>query len=150
MFRNLTIVMGVFVFLFSGVANAESKKEAVIRMINSAIAHYEKVGEEKAFKDFAVKDGDFNHGEFYLFINDFDTGVMVFHGANGKLVGKNLDKLKDTDGKTFVVDMRVMAKDNGEGWVDYKWPHAVTKKITQKHTFVKTAGNLYFGMGYSD
>ncbi len=150
MFRNLSIILGVCVFLFSGVANAESKKEAVMRMIDAAIAHYEKVGEEQAFKDFAVKDSDFNHGEFYLFVNDLDSGVMVFHGANDKLVGKNLDKLKDTDGKTFVVDMRNVAKEKGAGWVDYKWPHAVTKKITQKHSYVKSNGKLYFGMGYSE
>ncbi|MBL4908036.1 MAG: cache domain-containing protein, partial [Sneathiella sp.] len=55
---------------------------------------------------------------------------------------------KDTDGKQFVLEMRKVAQGPGEGWVDYKWPHPVTKKITQKYSYVKTSGNVYFGIGY--
>lgn len=137
------------VLLVSGIANAENKKDVVTMMMNDAIAHYEKVGQDQAFKDFAVKDSDYKHGEYYIFITEFESGTLVFHGANAKLVGKNLGKLKDTDGKLFVTEMRKKA-DSGESWVDYKWPHAVTKKITQKHTYVKSAGKVYFGIGYSD
>ena len=150
MFRGLSIALGLCILLVSGIASAENKKDIVTKMMNDAIAHYEKVGQDQAFKDFGVKDGDFNHGEYYIFITEFESGALVFHGANEKLVGKNLGKLKDTDGKLFVADMRKLAEDKGEGWVDYKWPHAVTKKITQKHTYVKTAGKVYFGIGYSD
>lgn len=150
MLRKLSIILGVCIIFFAGLANAEDKKASVEKMISDAIAHFEKVGQEQAFKDFAVKGSDFNHGEYYLFISKLEDGIMVFHGANAKLVGKNLGKLKDTDGKPFVLEMRELARSAGTGWVDYKWPHAVTKKITQKHSFIKVAGDLYFGMGYSE
>lgn len=150
MLRNLSIILGVCVLFFTGIANAEDKRASVEEMVASAIAHYNKVGQEQAFKDFSVKDGEFKHGEYYLFVTNLSDNMLVFHGANVKLAGKNLGKLKDTDGKLFVLDMRKIAKTVGEGWVDYKWPHAVTKKITQKHTYVKSSGSYYFAMGFSE
>ncbi len=148
MLRGLSIILGVCFLFVANVASAEDKKAVVTKMMNDAIAHYEKVGSEQAFKDFAVKDGDYNHGEYYIFITDMTDYSLVFHGANAKLVGKNLEKLKDTDGKQFVLEMRKVAESTGDGWVDYKWPHPVTKKITQKYSYVRTTGKVYFGIGY--
>jgi len=150
MFRGLAVILSMCVFLVSGLANAAEKKETVIAMMNAAISHYEKVGQEQAFKDFAVKNGDFNKGEIYIFVTEMKEFSLVFHGANAKLVGKKLGKLKDSDGKLFVAEIREVATGPGEGWVDYKWPNPATKKIAQKHTFVKRSGDVYFAIGYSD
>lgn len=150
MFRGLAVILSMCVFLVSGLANAADKKETVITMMNAAISHYEQVGQEQAFNDFAVKNSEFNKGEIYIFVTDIESATLVFHGANQKLSGKNLNKLKDTDGKLFVMEIRETATGPGEGWVDYKWPNPVTKKIAQKHTFVKRAGDVYFAIGYSD
>ena len=98
----------------------------------SSISHYNKVGAEQAFKDFAVKGGEFNKGAIYVFVSSLKGEGVIFHGANSKLVGKKLGKLKDIDGKLFVKESRDIANGPGEGWVDYKWPHPETKKITQK------------------
>jgi cytochrome c len=137
-------------FLFAGVASADEKKDTVVDMMDGAVSHYESVGQDQAFQDFAKKGGDFNKGEFYVFVTEINNGKLVFHGANEKLVGKNLSKLKDTDGKHFVTEMRTVATGPGVGWVDYKWTHPETKKIAQKHTYVKRSGDVYFGIGYFD
>ncbi|MBL4908037.1 MAG: cache domain-containing protein [Sneathiella sp.] len=148
MFRGLSVILGVCFLFVAGVANAADKKETVSQMMQAAISHYNKVGQEQAFKDFAVKDSEYNHGEYYIFVTDLKNSKLVFHGANERLVGKNLTKLKDTDGKSFVIAMREVANGPGEGWVDYKWPHPVTKKIAQKNSYVKTSGDVYFVIGY--
>lgn len=150
MFKTLSVITSLAVFLVAGLANAADKKETVVEMMNKAISHFEAVGPEQAYKDFAVKDTDYNHGEFYIFVTSMKDGSLTFHGANPKLMGKKLGKLKDTDGKLFVLEFREVANGPGEGWVDYKWPHAVTKKITPKHTYIKKTGDHYFGIGYSD
>ena len=148
MFRTISILTGLAVFLFAGAVNAEGKKDIVISMMENSISHFEKVGAEQAYKDFSVKGSEYNKGEFYIFVTALNDGSLTFHGANPRLVGKNLGKLKDIDGKMFVTEFREVANGPGEGWVDYKWPHPETKKITPKHTFIKKSGDYYFGIGY--
>ena len=150
MLRVLSLVVGMGMFLFAGVASADERKEAVVEMMNAAVAHYEEVGQEQAFKDFSVRGSEFNHGEYYIFATDLTTHENIFHGVHPKLIGKNLEKLKDTDGKPCVLEMREVAQSSGEGWVDYKWTHPETKKVAQKHSYVKRTGNVYFGIGYFD
>ena len=104
MSRVISLVVGMSLFLFAGIAGADDKKETVIEMMNNAVGHYEEVGQEQAFKDFSVKGSEYNQGEFYVFITEMKDRNLIFHGANEKLVGKNLEKLKDTDGKNFVTE----------------------------------------------
>jgi signal transduction histidine kinase len=64
-------------------------------------------------------------------------GVVLAHGANEKLVGKNLIELKDQNGKLFAREFIEVGTSKGEGWVDYDWTSPVTKKVEGKSTFVK-------------
>jgi signal transduction histidine kinase len=84
--------------------------------------------------------------DLYIFAYDFD-GVVLAHGANPKLVGRNLYNLKDTDGKYLIRELIEAAK-AGSGWVDYKWSHPKMKKIMQKTAFVKKVDDgLWIGCG---
>jgi len=148
MYKTFSVLASLAIFLFASTVSAESKKETVVSMMENSISHFNKVGSEQAYKDFAVKGSEFNKGEFYVFVTSMNNGVLTFHGANSRLVGKNLGKLKDTDGKSFVEEFGEVATGPGEGWVDYKWPHPVTKKITPKSTFIKKTGDFYFAIGY--
>jgi len=150
MFKTVSLLAGLAVFLFANAVNAESKKETVVSMMESSISHFNKVGAEQAYKDFAVKGSEFNKGAIYVFVSSLKGDGVVFHGANPKLVGKKLGKLKDTDGKLFVKEFRDIANGPGKGWVDYKWPHPATKKITPKHTLINKVGDYYFAIGYFD
>ncbi|MEP3245732.1 MAG: cache domain-containing protein [Sneathiella sp.] len=133
---------------FTVTAHAEDKKSIAENLVKSAIAHYSKVGEEKAYADFSVKGGDFNHGEYYVFIQSAAEDTMVFHGANAKLVGKNLMGLKDPTGKTFVKEYADNTKANGNAWTEYQWVHPETKKIAPKEAYTQLHDNLIFGVGY--
>ncbi len=109
-------------------------------MVDAAVAHVKKVGPEQAFKDFTDKSNkNWQKKDLYVFAYDMN-GVNVGHGANDKLVGKNLIELKDPNGKPLIQELRATAQKGG-GWVEYDWPHPQTKKIESKVSFVrKTEG----------
>ncbi len=148
MFRSLSLVFMFFAVVFSGTAAAEDKKSTVTAMMEKAVAHYQAAGSDQAFKDFSKKDSEYFHGEYYVIVQSLQDDKIVFHPVNAKLIGKNLMKVKDTDGVAFVGEMSALAKEKGEGWVSYKWPHPETKKIAQKHTFVNRVGDVMLMIGY--
>ena len=59
-------------------------------------------------------------------------GTVAAHGANAKMVGKNLIELKDIDGKAFVKERVDMAKSKASFWQEYKFTNPETKKIEPK------------------
>jgi cytochrome c len=99
-------------------------------------------GPDKAFPEFE-KGAAFHDRDLYVMVYD-GTGKCVSHGANPALIGKTLIDLKDTDGKYLIKDL-VAVQDTG--WVDYKWPHPITKKIEPKTTYVVRVGEYRVGVG---
>ncbi len=75
-------------------------------------------------------------GKGYLWIQD-TKGDMVLHPINPALNGKNLLGLKDPDGKLFFRAMGDIAKKNGAGFVDYKWPKPGFEEPVDKISYVK-------------
>lgn len=63
------------------------------------------------------------------------------------MIGKVLTQLKDADGKQFGLELRSLTKSGKPGWVDYKWPNPVTKKIESKTTYVEPVGDMGFAVG---
>lgn len=116
-------------------------------MSERAAAHIGAVGEAQAFADFTRPDGGFRQGELYVFCNDHD-GVNRAHGVNPLFVGKNLMHLQDPDGKEPNRDIIATGFGNGEGWVDFKWPNPVTKKIEPKSAYVIRTNDVVCGVGY--
>ncbi len=148
MFRSFSLVFMFIAVVFSGTASAEEKKSVVTAMMEKAVAHFQSAGQDQAFKDFSKKDSDYFHGEYYVIAQSLSDDKIIFHPVNGKLVGKSLMKVKDTDGVVFVAEMSALAKGQGEGWVSYKWPNPETKKIAQKHTLVNRVGDVMLMIGY--
>ncbi len=128
-------------------ADAGTKDEAKA-MAMAAVEHVKKVGPEKAFKDFTTDKATWTRKDLYVMAYD-SKGTCVGHGANDKLVGKNLIELKDPNGKLLVKEMTDAAMGKGSGWVDYDWPHPLTKKVEGKATFVHKLSNFdgWVGVG---
>ena len=112
-----------------------------------AAAHIEQVGEETAFADFTRKDGGFVDGELYVFCYDHD-GVNKAHGGNPSFVGRNLLHIKDPDGAEPNLMIINMGFQQGRGWVDFKWPNPVTKRIENKSAYVIRTHDVACGVGY--
>lgn len=57
------------------------------------------------------------------------------HGANEKMVGRNLIDLKDVDGKAFVRERVELGKTKQNFWQDYKFTNPETKKVEPKSMY---------------
>jgi cytochrome c len=146
--KILAVCASIFLLVASFSAQAEDKKATAENLVKTAIAHYNKVGQDQAFKDFSVKGSEFNKGEFYIFIQNTENNQLVFHGANEKLVGKNLMGLKDPTGKLFVKEFTENTNKNGSAWTPYQWVHPETKKLAKKNSYSEKSGALIFVTGY--
>lgn len=92
-------------------------------------------GLEEAAKVFNA-DGEFKHGEIYVNVIDF-AGVWKVYPPRPAGVGQSVINVKDPDGKLLVQEIIKLAKDPGEGWVEYRWMNPTSNRIEPKVTYVK-------------
>ncbi|MFZ3049053.1 MAG: cache domain-containing protein [Desulfatirhabdiaceae bacterium] len=115
-------------------------------MIQKALDFYKTNGKEKTLAEVSNPTGQFVKGDLYVFIWDMN-GVVIAHGTNSKLIGRDMSQMKDVDGKRFVYDGVELAKAKGKGWVDYKWSNPTTKKVEAKSTYVVKVDDMVFCCG---
>ncbi|MDX5372450.1 MAG: methyl-accepting chemotaxis protein [Pseudomonadaceae bacterium] len=72
----------------------------------------------------------------YFWINDLGP-VMVMHPTNPKLEGQDLSGNKDPDGKFLFNEMVAIAKQQGSGQVDYRWPKPGSDEPVAKISYVE-------------
>lgn len=128
-------------------AEDRGTKDEAKAMTDAAVDHIKKVGAEKAYKDFTTDKAAWSRKDLYVIVFD-GKGVFLAHGANDKLVGRDMSAMKDPNGKAiYPAMMEVSAK--GSGWVDYEWAHPQTKKVEGKSTYVRKnpAGEGLVGVG---
>lgn len=132
-----------------GISSAFAKTaEETKAFVERAVAHIEAVGQKKAFEDFTRPDGGFIDGELYMFCFTPD-GTTQAHGGNPTLLGKNLMGVKDPDGFASTAALIKTGMEQGSGWVEFKWPNPLTKKIERKEAYVvRVANNIVCGSGY--
>jgi len=130
-----------------GSAQAKTPEETKA-FVEKAVAHIKSAGSQKAFGDFSRADGGFVDGELYMFCYAPD-GTNKAHGGNPSFVGKNLLGVKDPDGVQVNAEIIKLALAKGTGWVDFKWPNPVSKKIEGKSAYVvKVDDQTVCGSGY--
>ena len=139
-FAILTLAISPVV---AGLATPEQAKAFSER----AATYIEQVGKVKAFADFTRRDGGFVDGELYVFCYD-RNGINQAHGGNPAFVGRNLLHIKDPDGAEPNALIVKMGFEQGRGWVDFKWPNPVTKRIENKSAYVIRTDDVVCGVGY--
>lgn len=118
----------------TSLAQERGTKDEAVAMTNAAAEHVKKVGPDQAFKDFSEDKATWTKKDLYVMAYNHD-GTCMAHGANGKLVGKNLINLKDANGKEIIKAFTVVSTSKGSGWVDYEWAHPQSKKVESKSTY---------------
>lgn len=119
---------------FQASAQSRATDKEAIAMVQKGVAFIKANGAEKGYAEVSNKAGQFNDRDLYLVVYGLD-GTVLAHGANAKMVGKNLIELKDVDGKAFVKERVDLAKAKGTFWQDYKFTDPLTKKIEPKTTY---------------
>lgn len=134
--KKIAAAVMVISFLFAGFAFAGSKgtPAEAEAMVKKAINYMKTYGKDKALAEFSNPKGKFVDRDLYVTAFDM-TGKCLAHGANQKMIGKDLIELTDTDGKPFVKERQDIAKEKGKGWIDYKFPNPVTKRIEAKTSY---------------
>jgi len=103
-------------------------------MVKKGLAFIKANGKDKGYAEITSKTGQFRHQDLYLVVYGLD-GMVYAHGANEKMVGKNLIDLKDVDGKAFVRERVELAKAKPSFWQDYKFTNPENKKIEPKSMY---------------
>jgi hypothetical protein len=103
-------------------------------MVKKGVAYIKSNGKDKGYAEVSNKGGEFTDRDLYLVVYGLD-GTVRAHGANAKMIGKNLIELKDIDGKPFVKERVELAQSKGTFWQDYKFTNPTTKKIEPKRMY---------------
>jgi signal transduction histidine kinase len=133
--------------LAASVQAAESGSRAEAEaLVHKAVSAIKAQGPDKAFDEVtngkSLKDKD-----MYIFVYDLN-GKCLAHGANAKLVGKDLIGMKDPDGKPLIKMLVDVAKEKGKGWTDtVKFRNPVTDKIQSRVNYIERVGEYAVGSG---
>jgi cytochrome c len=119
---------------FSAVAGEHATKDEAVAMVKKGVVFIKASGKDKGYAEITNKQGQFTDRDLYLTVYGLD-GTVRAHGANDKMVGRNLIELKDVDGKPFVQERMDLAKKNANFWQDYKFTNPTTKKIEPKSMY---------------
>jgi hypothetical protein len=112
-------------------ADGGATKVEAEAMVKKGVAYIKSNGTEKAYAEFNKKGGQFSDRDLYLVVYGLD-GMVLAHGSNPKMIGKNLIDLKDIDGKAFVKERVELGKTKPSFWQEYKFTNPENKKIEPK------------------
>lgn len=153
--RILTILLGTLlsVVMLSDIVNAEERatREECIAMTKAASKMLE-ADKAAGIKEIGNPKGKFVWKDSYVFLMD-KSGKMLAHPFNPELLKKDT-LINETDKnqvkpKKIFVEFLDVAFNNGQGWIDYKWPKPNKKVPSDKFTFIHRVGwtDMFVGAG---
>jgi cytochrome c len=110
-------------------------------MVKRGVAYFKANGRDKALAEISSGQGQFVDRDLYLSVFRMD-GTNLAHGANAKLIGKNMIDTKDVDGKEFVRERMELAKTKVAFWQDYKFVNPITRKIEPKAMYCQRLDDI--------
>ncbi len=122
-------------------AEDHATKDEAVAMVKKGVAFIKANPKDKAYAEISNKGGQFVSRDLYLTVYAMD-GTVRAHGANEKMVGKNLIDLKDVDGKPFVKERVELAQAKPSFWQDYKFTNPVSKKIEPKSMYCERLDDM--------
>ena len=137
--RRAVLALSLLTLASAGFAQERGTREEAKAMTDAAFEHIKKVGPEKAYQDFTHDKANWAKKDLYVSVYD-GKGINLAHGANEKLVGKDLSGVKDANGVAVIGGLIATAAKGG-GWLDYDWPDPLTKKVMPKTTYSRKPPN---------
>ena len=121
-------------------------KDELIEAISTSVALLETKGAAALPELDRIR---FCGGEGYVITAD-ENLIALQTPVSKEFIGKDMSMMQDPNGKYFIVESKVLADRDGEGWVDYVWVNPRTKALAQKCSFIKAArmdGSKVYVMG---
>jgi len=116
------------------IAADHGTKDEAMAMVKKAVGFIKDQGADKAYAEISNKSGQFVDRDLYVVVYGLD-GKVLAHGANSKLIGKDMLDAQDVDGKPYVKERVEMAKAQPTFWQDYKFANPVSKKVEPKEMY---------------
>jgi len=123
-----------------------AKREEAVAMVKRSQDFIRQYGKQKALAEFNKPVSDFVDRELYVIVLDLN-GIVLAHGANQKLVGKDLKDIRDVDGKYFVREQIALAKGAGKGWIDFHWMNPVSQKMAPRSVYLERVDDYLVASG---
>lgn len=109
--------------------SAEPNK--AVDLVKSGYEFMKKHGLSAAVSEFSGRQTDtYRYGDLYLTVWNM-KGVVVAHGSNMDIIGRNQFDLKDEDGKFYVQEI-IKKANSGGGWIDFKLKNAFQSIYVEK------------------
>lgn len=148
LFTTIACMFLAALFQLPASANERGTRDEAIALVKKAASFLKENGKDKAYAEFSNPKGAFVNRDLYVFVyNTNGDGINRAHGANSKLIGKNLIDLKDAEGTLIIRGLLDVANTKGAGWFDYKWPNPVNGAVESKSTYVERVGDVMIGCG---
>jgi cytochrome c len=144
----VAFLLGMFLTMSGNVVQAgdTGTKDEAVAMVKKALEFIKANGNDKAFAEFNNPKGPFVDRDLYVVVYDMN-GKCLAHGANQKMVGRDLIDNKDVDGKEFMKERVEMMKSQSSGWQNYKFRNPVSNQIEPKAMYLERSGDLIVGCG---
>ena len=120
----------------------QDKVRNLVEVANATLAYYESEARAGRMTDEDAKKAAKNavkamrHDKVeYFWIQDMNH-IRIMHPIKPELDGKQLDQLKDKNGKLFFAEMNQVVKAQGAGFVEYFWPKAGSDVGVPKISYV--------------
>jgi hypothetical protein len=137
--RAVTLLQSVKGFSLGALEHADA--EAAVTLVTAGCDFARAHGRAALEADVnRLDNGRFIDRDLYLMVLGVDDATFTAHGNNPGRIGTG-PRVKDVDGKCFPAEFARMARDRGEGWVDYKWVHPVTNEVFGKSGYVRRFGD---------
>jgi hypothetical protein len=110
-----------------------------VYMVKRGVEFVRTHGKVRGMEEISNPRGLFVDRDLYLGMCD-SSAKIIANGGNARVIGVDGTQVKDVDGKYFVNEIMNVAKTSGNGWVDYKWVHPITKETMTKTAYVEAVG----------
>ena len=136
-FFSIVALVVMLTPVFAGEAPPPNEQAKTVEtLVFKAATTVEKEGKTAAFTEFRKKDGEWLHGETYLYAYD-SKGNILLNAAFPQREGTNIAGQKDAKGKPFQDEILEVAATQGSGWVSYMFPKPGQTEPSEKWAFVK-------------
>jgi hypothetical protein len=142
----LFMLLASLIFTMTALAEEKATKDECVAMCKKAAQVGLDQGVDELLRQANDPKGPFVWKDTYIFIANLDTNQVVAHPIRAGLVGKDMSGIKDINGKMFYIETLNIAREKGEGWIDYMWPKPGEKAPSSKSSYVYRLPGLPYAL----
>lgn len=122
-------------------ASRFNSREACVELVQRAVAEVTRRGPSAAAAKFNDREAGFHKRDLFVVLSDF-RGFLLAHGGEPTLIGTDTFELTDAKGFFYVKAAITVARDQGNGWIDYEVRNPATGRASLKSTYLEKVPGL--------